>query len=126
MKKSILAIALLLSIPLAASFAFRTVSRSADARQWPAAIPSVPSATPEFGVSLSADRSSFVSSVTPLPQPEAVAAVRAAYLQNGWTEYAFNLSDTLLFAKPGQFAAILVRPSTPQTRITIIQSPKTL
>ena len=70
--------------------------------------------------------SSFVCTAVPGGRDEALARVRAAFEEAGWSSLPIRARDMLMFARGDAVAAVLAEEIATGTRLTAIQRPRGL
>ena len=92
---------------------------------WPASMPTFASGLPAGSYELKSG-CSFVCTTVPGGRDEALARVRAAFTEAGWSTVPVRTRDMLVFTRGDAVAAVLAEEVATGTRLTAIQRPKGL
>ena len=92
---------------------------------WPEAMPVFAPGTPTCAYTLK-NGSSFVCTTILGGRDEALARVRAAFAESGWSLAPIHTRDMLVFMRGDAVAAVLAEEVAAGTRLTALQRPKGL
>lgn len=126
MKTSALLLAfLLLSSALFGAWFWQRPAAGGNSAGWPASMPLFASGVPASAYELKSG-GSFVCTTVPGGRDEALARVRAAFVEAGWGAVPICTRDMMMFTRGDAVAAVLAEEVASGTRLTAIQRPKGL
>lgn len=115
----------LLSSALFGAWFWQRPASGGNSAGWPASMPTFASGSPSSAYELKSG-SSFVCTTVPGGRDEALARVRAAFAEAGWSVVPVRTRDMLMFTRGDAVAAVLAEAVAAGTRLTAIQRPRGL